>query len=145
MLNRLLSACAIAALAIAPAIIFVPAATAAAADTEYPLISLDDLQAAIKDQKVTLIDANGNDSWQNGHIPGAINLAAHDKDLATLLPKDKGALIVAYCGGPGCEAYHQGADAAVAAGYTNVKHFKLGISGWKASGAPVEPGDSKAH
>jgi rhodanese-related sulfurtransferase len=145
MTNRLLQACAFAALAIVPAVVFAPAASAAAAETEYPLISLDDLQKAIADKGVTLIDANGTNSWQSGHIPGAINLDAHQSDLATLLPKDKGALIVSYCGGPGCEAYRQGADAAVALGYTNVKHFKLGISGWKASGAATEAGDAKVH
>jgi rhodanese-related sulfurtransferase len=61
-----------------------------------------------------------------------------------MLPADKNALVVAYCGGPACNAYKEGAKAAEELGYTNVKHFKGGISGWKASGAAVESGEA-AH
>ena len=60
---------------------------------------------------------------------------------AGLLPKDKGALIVAYCGGPKCNAYKAAAKAAEKLGYTNVKQFGAGISGWKKAGEPTEKGD----
>lgn len=110
----------------------------AAAEAVYPDISHDDLVAAIKDKKVTLIDANGSKSFKEGHIPGAIDFEAAKDGLAAKLPKDKSALIVAYCGGPKCEAYQAAAKIAVDLGYTNVKHLSEGISGWKASGATVE-------
>jgi rhodanese-related sulfurtransferase len=50
------------------------------------------------------------------------------------LPADKNALVVAYCGGPSCNAYTAAAKKAKALGYTNVKHLSAGISGWKAAG-----------
>jgi len=57
------------------------------------------------------------------------------------LPADKAALVVAYCGGPKCMAYQAGADAAMKLGYTNVKHFPGGISGWKKAGEKCEKAD----
>jgi rhodanese-related sulfurtransferase len=55
-----------------------------------------------------------------------------------VLPADKGALVVAYCGSPSCGAYAQAAAAAVKLGYTNVRHYPGGLSGWKEAGEPTE-------
>lgn len=100
-------------------------------------ISQTDLAKAIADKKVTLIDCNGSDSFKRGHLPGAIDFEA-TTDLAKALPSDKTALIVAYCGGPKCSAYKSGIKAAAKLGYTNIKHFSGGISGWKKDGAALE-------
>jgi rhodanese-related sulfurtransferase len=105
---------------------------------EFPDISVAELQTAIKAKKVTVIDVNGSDSFKAGHIPGAIDFDAKDGDIAKALPKDKGALVVAYCGGPDCGAYAAAAKAAQKLGYTNVKHLSAGISGWKDAKAPLE-------
>ena len=107
---------------------------------DFPDISVAELKDAIKAQKVTLIDVNGKDSWAEGHIPGAIEFGASKGKLAKLLPKDKDALVVAYCGGPSCGAYAAAAKAAKALGYTNVKHLAAGISGWKQAGEATEQG-----
>jgi len=110
---------------------------------ECPDITIPDLQAAITAKQVTLLDANGTASWLKGHIPGAIDYEANQANqakLAELLPQDKGALIVAYCGGPKCMAYKAAAAAAEKLGYTNVKHLSAGIHGWQEAKATVEPG-----
>jgi rhodanese-related sulfurtransferase len=104
---------------------------------EYPDISIKELQKAIKDGKVAVIDVNGPKSFGKGHIPTAIDFASKGKELSALLPEDKNILVVAYCGGPGCSAYKRGASAAAKLGYKNVKHLSAGISGWKRSGAKV--------
>lgn len=104
----------------------------------YPDVSIKELKSAMAKNEVTIIDANGSDSYRDGHIPGAIDFEAKEKDLAKVLPKDKDALIVAYCGGPQCMAYQAAAKKAVAMGYTNVKHLSAGISGWKSAGEKVE-------
>lgn len=111
---------------------------AAFAGEGFPDISHAELLKAIEAKKVTLIDVNGSDSFKEGHIPGAIDFDAAGADLASKLPKEKDALIVAYCGGPACAAYTAAAKAAVKLGYTNVKHYSQGISGWKEAKAPVE-------
>jgi len=105
---------------------------------EFPDISVADLKQAIADKKVTVIDVNGAASYANGHIPGAVNFAEAKADLASKLPADKGALVVAYCGGPACSAYKAAANAASQLGYTNVKHLSAGISGWKAANEALE-------
>ena len=107
---------------------------------EFPDITIPELQSAIAAKTVTLIDANGSESWKKGHIPGAINFETCRDQLATRLPKDKGALIVAYCGGPMCHAYFAAAKDAEKLGYTNIKHLSAGISGWIQAGAPTEKG-----
>jgi rhodanese-related sulfurtransferase len=106
---------------------------------DYPDISHDELKKAIEEKKVTLIDVNGSDSYKDGHIPGAIDFAVA-KDLSAKLPADKSALVVAYCGNENCSAYASGAKAAQKLGYTNVKHYKSGIAGWKAKGEKTEKG-----
>lgn len=112
----------------------------AMAAEKFPDISHDELKEALKDKKVTLIDVNGSDSFKSGHIPGAINFEESEKSLAAQLPKDKGALVVAYCGNEQCSAYQAGAKKAKELGYTNVKHYAKGIAGWKASGEKTEKG-----
>ena len=105
---------------------------------EFPDISIADLKQAIADKKVTVIDVNGAASYANGHVPGAIDFASKGADLASVLPADKGALVVAYCGGPQCSAYKAAAKKATELGYTNVKHLSAGKSGWVAAGESVE-------
>lgn len=104
----------------------------------YPEIQIKDLKAAISKKNVTVLDANGTDSFREGHIPGAIDYSANKAKLASLLPKDKNALIVAYCAGPKCNAYESAAKAVEKLGYTNVKHLTAGISGWQDAGEKME-------
>jgi len=137
-MRRWFTACAVMfAVAISAAVL-----SAASADSnQYPEISIKQLKTAMANKSVTLIDANGTDSYKDGHIPGAIDFEAHPNDLAKLLPKDKHALIVAYCGGPQCMAYRAAAKKAVELGYTNVQHLVAGISGWEKAGEKMEKGE----
>ena len=108
---------------------------------EFAHISLSELKHAIAAKQAVLLDVNGTESWQSGHIPGAINFDDAEKNLAAKLPADKSALVVAYCGNERCSAYKAGAEAAKKLGYTNVKHFSGGIAGWKKAGEPTEKGN----
>jgi rhodanese-related sulfurtransferase len=107
---------------------------------QYPEITIPQLKTAMSEKKVVLLDANGTEKWSKGHIPGAIDFTVAEGKLATVLPKDKGALVVAYCGGPKCRAYEAAAKAAKKLGYTNVKHLTAGISGWQDAGEKMESG-----
>ncbi|MGO9201785.1 MAG: rhodanese-like domain-containing protein [Limisphaerales bacterium] len=124
-------------------LLFCAAVLAAAAvyAGEYPDIKIPELKSAITAKKVTLLDANGTGSWQKGHIPGAIDFEANRGKLASVLPKDKNALVVAYCGGPKCMAYQAAAKAAEKLGYTNVKHLTAGISGWQDARETIQKAD----
>jgi rhodanese-related sulfurtransferase len=105
---------------------------------EFPDISVAEVKAAIEAKKATIIDVNGAGSYKAGHVPTAVSFAAVKADLAKALPADKGALVIAYCGGPSCGAYAAAAKAAKELGYTNVKHMSAGISGWKSAGEKTE-------
>src|SRR5436190_1227459 len=93
---------------------------------EFEDITITDLKKAIADKKVTVIGVNGSSSYKQGHVPSAIDFQSVKADLAKHLPADKGALVVAYCGGPTCNAYQAAAKAAKELGYTNVKHLSAG-------------------
>lgn len=108
------------------------------AKASFPDIELADLKQAMTSGKVFLIDVNGTSSYQKGHIPGAVDFASVSGDLASVLPAQKDAMIVAYCGGPKCAAYKEAAKAVAALGYDNVRHFSKGISGWKQAGEMTE-------
>ena len=105
---------------------------------EVPSIPHTALVKAIQAKKVTVIDVNGTESYKSGRIPGALNFETVGSNLKAKLPANKNALVVAYCGSPQCGAYKKAAMAAKKLGYTNVKHYSPGISGWKKSGARVE-------
>ena len=110
---------------------------------EYPDVSIKELKKAIDDKKVVLLDVNGSSRYAKAHIPGAHDYASVGKSLAKVLPKDKDALVVAYCGGPKCSAYKRAASAAEKLGYTNVKHLSAGISGWLKAGEKAEKAGKK--
>jgi rhodanese-related sulfurtransferase len=118
----------------------VSATALALADDAFPNITTDELKQAIADKQVLLVDVNGTESWQDGHIPGALNFEKVEKDFAKVLPADKNALVVAYCGNERCTAYKAAAAAAKKLGYTNVKHYSKGIAGWKKAGEKTEKG-----
>ena len=109
-----------------------------AAHGSFADVSIADLKKLIADKKVTIIDANPSDSYSDGHIPGAISYSSIQGKLANALPKDKNALVVAYCGGPRCMAYLRPASEAKKLGYTNIKHLAAGISGWRDAGEKTE-------
>ena len=120
------------------ALLFSISSVAFAADHKFADISQADLAAAIKAKTVVVIDVNGTDSFKSGHIPTAIDFDAKGKEIASALPADKGALVVAYCGNENCSAWKSAASAVAALGYTNVKHFTPGLAGWKQSGADLQ-------
>lgn len=72
----------------------------AALIAQFPDATVDEVQAAIKDGKVTIFDCNGAASYKAGHVPGAVHFATVKKNISKSLPEDKGALVISYCGGP---------------------------------------------
>ncbi len=119
--------------------------TAVAGEPTYEDISLTDLKEKMEAGEVTLLDVNGTKKYTQTHIPGAIDFRANKDEIASMLPEDKDALIVAYCGGPSCSAYKAGLKAAQKLGYTNVRHLSLGISGWIKAGEVTEAAEEKAE
>lgn len=123
-----------------PVVTTLPALAKGAQEFSAPEVTLDELKKLVEAKGATLIDANSEVTYDKGHIPGAVNYSKNAKNFAAVLPKDKSATVVAYCGGPLCTAWEDAAKAAKALGYTNVKHFKGGIKVWTDAGQKVEKG-----
>jgi rhodanese-related sulfurtransferase len=79
----------------------------------------------------TLIDSRPLPRFQEGTIPGAVNLPypAFDKFLARL-PKDKDKLLVFFCQGETCMMSPSSLRRAEAMGYTNVRVYREGWPEW---------------
>lgn len=106
----------------------------AADDSEFAAVSLEELEPHVVVGDYRLLDANGSKYFAKGHIPGAIDAAAHTDDLVAVLGENKTEPIVVYCGGADCEAWLAVAEKVRDLGYTDVRHFPLGISGWIEAG-----------
>ncbi|MGC3956859.1 MAG: rhodanese-like domain-containing protein [Verrucomicrobiota bacterium] len=101
---------------------------------EFADVSIKEVKALTESKKAVILDVNGTESYQSGHVPTALNYEAVKDKLASTLPTDKDTLIIAYCGSPKCKAYKEAAEAAEKLGYKNVKHMSAGIKGWKDAG-----------
>jgi len=69
--------------------------------SDVPTISREQLAAALRARRVTLVDVLSPESFAAAHLPGAINLPVADvgRRAEAVMP-DRHAPIVAYCGGP---------------------------------------------
>lgn len=105
---------------------------------EYPSVDVQQLQAKLAVRSVILIDANGSESYREGHLPGALDFEAMENSLPEGLPPDKASAIIVYCGGPRCMAWKRAADALRAMGYANVSHFPGGLSEWFDAGLAID-------
>ena len=102
--------------------------------SKFGEVTKSELKSLVEKKAVTVIDVNSEQSYAKDHVPTAIHYFAVKNDFVKALPSDKNALIVAYCGGVTCSAWHKAAKAACKAGYNNVKHYKGGIKGWMDKG-----------
>jgi len=84
-----------------------------------------------------LFDARPVKRFGEAHIPSARPAHPQDDNFLSLLPADKNALLVFYCGGPTCPFTGKAVDIAAKAGYTNLKGYQAGLPGWIQSKLPV--------
>jgi rhodanese-related sulfurtransferase len=94
-----------------------------------------DLAAGIPGMVV--VDTRSLESWNQGHIPGAIHLptAQIAKQATELIDRDM--TVVVYCWGPGCNGAHKAAVEFARLGYT-VKEMLGGFEYWAREGWAVE-------
>ena len=116
-----------------------PPATDAAG---YRIISTDQLKSMMDEKKdFTLIDARTADEYQEAHIKGAISIPENKFDQSlSLMPSDKGRLVVFYCNGIKCGKSKKAAQKATAAGYTNLLVYGEGFPVWEEKELPIVAG-----
>lgn len=102
-------------------------------------ISLDQLlEMKVNNDKFKLVEVLSEDNFEEGHIPGAINLPI-DK-LSSLAKKylKKTETIVVYCASYACHASTHAAEILLKMGYKKTLDFKASKKGWTDAGLELE-------
>ncbi len=111
------------------------------------------LEAAYKKLgKATFVDARPARKFKKGTIAGSINIPdtkfmkkENQAKYLKLLPQDKNAEIIVYCGGYHCVKSHNVANILVKDyGYKNIKVMAAGLPGWKKAGYVAKESKVKA-
>jgi rhodanese-related sulfurtransferase len=117
-------------------------ATLAEANQKTPEASTEELRRILADRSAIVLDTRTRAEFDAGHIPGARNLDApaggQVAAVESLVNGDKSKALVLYCNGPYCQASRRVAEQLVAAGFTDVRRYQLGIPIWRALGGPTE-------
>jgi len=116
-------------------------ATSAEPNQKTQEVSIEQLQRILVESSAIVVDARPHKEYVAGHIPGARNLedpsTTHVAALQSLVAGDKSKALVLYCNGPFCQASKRLGDQLVAAGFTNVRRYQLGMPVWRALGGPT--------
>lgn len=93
----------------------------------------------------TLVDVRSQESWDQGHVPGAVHLPSGKVRLRAEQTIDRDKPVVTYCWGPGCNAATKAALEFAKLGY-EVKEMIGGFEYWVREGfayetaqGPVQP------
>lgn len=103
-------------------------------------VSRRELLQRSKDGLVTVLDVRPTEEYENGHIPGALNVPLDEieQHLANL-PKEQD--VIAYCRGEYCVLAFEAVAALRKKGFS-ARRLEEGYPEWKAAGLPVESGTS---
>jgi rhodanese-related sulfurtransferase len=103
------------------------------------LINREDLQRALKSEKLTIVEVLPAEYFERAHIPTAINIPADRvSELAPRFLPSKGGLIVTYGLNFTWKMSEQVARELIGMGYTNVAEYQEGKQDWIAAGLPLE-------
>ncbi|MGB8411647.1 MAG: rhodanese-like domain-containing protein [Candidatus Binatus sp.] len=108
-------------------------------------VGLDQFRSAVESKSALILDARPSLFFEQGHVPGALNLArddfAHDyRDLAGVLQAATDKPIIVYCSGGECHDSRLVANALLSLGFGNVSVFTGGWDAWSAAGLPASKG-----
>ena len=110
-------------------------------DVMMPPVELSELQAALDDETVVVIDAQGAGGYETAHIEGAVNFALDDvEQQAAAVIGDPDRRVIVYCSDVDCLGAEFIGTLLVQAGFTNVGRYPDGVAGWREAGLPVATG-----
>lgn len=112
-------------------------------------ISTEQLRSVLTDQRTVVLDARPFREFAISHVPGARNVSAKPgvpmstyvsdvTEIGRLVEGKKDTPLVLYCNGPYCGKSKRLADELLAAGYSDVRRYQLGIPVWRALGGVTE-------
>jgi len=108
-------------------------------------VRLPEFRSAVESKRALVLDARPSVFFEQGHVPGALNLARDDfaRDYRRLSPALKdatGKLVIVYCSGGECHDSRLVANALLTLGFSDVRVFTDGWDGWLAAGMPTATG-----
>jgi rhodanese-related sulfurtransferase len=122
----------------APPFAIAPAAT----------IGLTEFRSAVESKSALILDARPSPFFEEGHVPGALNLARDDfaheyRRLSALLKSVGDKPIIVYCSGGACHDSRLVANALLTLGFGNVSVFTGGWEAWSAARLPTSVGTAR--
>jgi rhodanese-related sulfurtransferase len=103
---------------------------------EFEIDSWDLKVAREAGERITVIDARSREAFAREHIAGAINIPHREMSRESTAAIDRGALVVTYCDGIGCNASTKGALKMHELGF-RTKELIGGLDWWKRDGHPT--------
>ena len=127
----------------------ISAATLGETGTKTAEISTQELREILASRSATVLDARPHAEYAVSHVPGALNVAARPglpahayvsdvAEVGRLVQSRKETPLVLYCNGPFCGKSKRLGEELLAAGYTNVRRYQLGIPVWRALGGTTQ-------
>lgn len=109
-------------------------------------ISMDEAWSLYMDEKALFLDARDPESYQNGHLPGAMNVPVKEgekyiEEKEKLVRYEK--VLITYCDDPDCPLSAQLAEILRRYHAGDVRIMTEGWAGWVEAGFPVEEGDNQ--
>ena len=106
-------------------------------------VSTNELRKVLAEKSATVFDARPLMEYSMSHIPGAVNVSEKPGvpisqyvsdvvEVGRVVGNNKSAPIILYCNGPFCGKSKRLSEELLAAGYTNVRRYQLGIPVWRA-------------
>lgn len=117
-------------------------------DTPLPSLQIHDLNLVkqiIQNKDRIVIDVRHRDSYDQGHLPGALSFPLDDLDqnirkiLATIKPAQP---LLIYCSSLECSDSHDFATHLINLNYTDVKVFSGGFQAWEEEGQKIEKNEN---
>lgn len=115
-------------------------------DQKTAEVSTEELRQLLAAGSSIVLDSRKQSEYVTGHIPGALSVApeastapeAYVAEVERLVDGNKARAVVLYCNGPFCQASRRLGEQLVAAEFTNVRRYQLGIPVWRALGGTIE-------
>lgn len=120
-----------------------PSGAAVPGEQQGSVVSLQELEAALKRPGVVLVDARGSEEFAEGHIPGARNLpyfAGPEAFTGFMQEVPLNLEIVAYCEGVECSSAENLTLQLRQLGYGEVRVFAGGWEEWTKNNLPIVRG-----
>jgi len=112
-------------------------------------VSTEELRRILDDRSAVVFDARPPKEYAISHIPGALNVSGKPGlpmsqyvpdvgEVVRALGDEKESPVVVYCSGPFCGRRKRLSEELLAAGFTNVRRYQLGIPVWRALGGATQ-------